>query len=228
MGGSELLLTFFFLRSLFLRGFSFFRIGGRSRSGGSFVSSQFSSARYFYSSNSSLVRIEELETFNVHVTNFYSVVEVQTGYFYVDVIGHVFRKAVYFQGGALANKCTTFCYAGSLANQTNRNAHFDLTIFGNTQEISVQDYFAHRVELNLLENSLALFAFNVHVYKFRVLRVHKVTEQDHWRMKVNLVITSVQYTRHVTLIAQALRVRLAEICSSIPYNLNSFHNSYIV
>jgi len=47
-------------------------------------------------------------------------------------------------------------------------------------------------------------------------------------MKVNLVITSVQYTRHVTLIAQALRVRLAEICSSIPYNLNSFHNSYIV
>ena len=90
----------------------------------------------------------------------------------------------------------------------------------------MEDHLTDGVELYFLEDSLALFTFDVHVHEVSLVGVNDVAEQDHRRMEMDLVISSVQYTGYKSFIPQFLGLSLAEICSTIPYNLNSFHNGY--
>jgi hypothetical protein len=77
-------------------------------------------------------------------------VEIQLGNIYIDVIRHVFRKASYFKRSSLSYKRTALINTFCLTNQTNRDAHLDLTIVSNFQKVSVKDDFTYRVELHLL------------------------------------------------------------------------------
>src|SRR5690606_14900571 len=139
-----------------------------------------------------------------------------------------------FQRRALAYERTTFGNAGSLANKTNRNVHFDLAIFSDAQEIRMQNNFTYGVKLNFLEDRLIFFSFNVQMNEVSFIGVNELAKQNHRRVEMNLFITSVQYTGNKTFIPKFLRMSLAEICSFIPYNLNSFHgfnclfNCYVI
>src|SRR5689334_685420 len=88
----------------------------------------------------------------------------------------------------------------------------------------MKDNFTYGVKLNFLEDCLTLFTFDVNVYKVCFIGIHQFPEQNHWRTEMNLVISSIQYTRYKTFVPKFLGISLAEICSFIPYNLNSFHN----
>ena len=73
--------------------------------------------------------IHENQAFQFHIAYFYSVMEVKVRYVYVDVVGHIFGKAIDFQRFALAYKGTTFSKTGSYAYQTQRYVHLHFAVF---------------------------------------------------------------------------------------------------
>src|SRR5690606_34213606 len=131
----------------------------------------------------------------------------------VDVLGHVFREAVNFQRCALAHERSALQYTGCLADQLRRNAHPDLPVVGDAQEVCMENDLAHGMELHLLENCLGFESFDVQVYKVRVIGVNQLAEKNHRRIEVNLLVSSVKNAGYMTLVAEFARFSLAEICS---------------
>src|SRR5690606_27435187 len=118
----------------------------------------------------------------------------QVRHVHVDLVGHIFGISHYVKRILFADKCAALQDAGRLSDETSRNFHLDLPLLGYPEEVGMQDDFTDRMELYVLEDSLALLTFNVKVDKVRLVGVDQVSEQDHRRIEMDLVAATVQYT----------------------------------
>src|SRR5690606_4471742 len=148
-------------------------------------------ARYFDDGDRRALRIEELKSFHAQLAYFHRMVKVERAYIDVNVFRHILREAVYLQRCTLANQRTTTENAGSFANKTYRDFHLNLSVFRDPQKISVQNDFTYGVELHILKNSLGFFALNVQANKVRIRRVDQLAEQNHRRIEMNLLTSTV-------------------------------------
>ena len=89
----------------------------------------------------------------------------------------------------------------------------------------MQDNLTDGMELCFLKDGLTLLTFNVQMDKVGLIRVNDVAKQNHRRIEMYLFASSIEDTRNTTFLTDIFSIRLAEICSSIPYNLNTFCES---
>ena len=84
--------------------------------------------RNFNGSDGCLLGIKEFKSSQFQIAHLNGVMKIQCGNIHIDMVRHVLRKSVDFQGSSFANEGSTFSHTGRLSNQTGRDVHLHFSV----------------------------------------------------------------------------------------------------
>ena len=125
--------------------------------------------------NHNFLRVNQLKTLVVQLANLDSLTKTKRSNVNNQLLGNLIVCSTNFQLTHLQLELTTGTYTFCQTFEGNGHFHNDGLLCCNLIEIDVKDTVCNRVELNVLQHSLASLAIDNEVYRVDVGRIHEVT-----------------------------------------------------
>ena len=114
-------------------------------------------------------------------------------------------------------------HSGSITVKTDRNIHFDRFIILNFKEIGMENIFTYRMKLYIRKNTFIFISFNIQIDKGHIGGINQRPEENSRSMKLNMILSPVQYTGNIPLVSHLFHSRLGLLFPLVSEYFNCFH-----
>ena len=179
---------------------------------------------YANGANGSCSGSNKLKVLELEVTNEDSLTYVQGSYVNNDLIGQVSLESLNCELTCRLSQLTTNLNTGSVTCEAYGYSDCNGLTLLDTVEINVEDLLTYGVELNLAHYSLLNLTVDVELNDVRVGSVDQRLNSLSVNGECNLLTTTIQNARDLTLTTACLSSLLTEISACSSLNLKCFHS----